>query len=359
MQNPTKRALPPKTISSAAQKVNRYLLDAAEKMNNILAAENQPEQPVQPCIRLSISLKKDLETHYQNMKKRATSSWRRDFLKSAMLEVLGPNDSKWENEQKFRERLAKECGVSESALRNDIFPDRKRPSLLVVNKLLEGTKKTDNEYFLQFGWNPKEENLEIRYKKLKDLLSQKWGLNKLDKAAPYLLLSPSTLGNIQTVKCAELRKEDSDNHQKKKKIPCLEVSTAFHFIIALAGTSEEEMTDLFHLFGLEPILPEEPEAWGEADGVVKIAAAAFDSLHQALGVDNWESVNLERGSVQFFTLLFLLLKDMDPGLSGLLFRQMNLQLKDEIENLDADSFFNNDKSTAASSAISAQLIRGN
>ena len=338
MPTPTKDSLPEEEVLLAANQMNAFLLSAAETMNNLLAAENRPEQPVQDCISVSLSLKSNLENHYRNMKKRAIRpSQRREFMRNALDENVG--SCIWEKKAlgTFTADLAKISGVSTGTLKNKVFPDRIRPDLCHVEKLLVCIKRPENEYYRQFGWAPKEENIEIRNAALEKLLEEKWGVTNFCDAAPYLMLSYSTMDNVRRGRFAQLA-ENADNG----KPPHPKVSTAFRFIIALTGTSKEQIMKLYHLFGLEPILPEGPEAWGEADGIVKISADVFDKLHLALR-DVYQGAGKEYGSAHFFVLLYLMLKGLDSNyqmnLSGQLFSETNSQLQDSIKIFDEKLFF--------------------
>lgn len=299
-------------------------LAAQEHMNNMAAAEQQPQQPVQDGIRLGLSWCKELEAHYRSGKKRIPSQ-RRKFIadslaadsesdgKTLRLPKNLPGGEKlpdaWEGKTtdlgQFRLFLAEVTGVGESVLRNKVFPDRKRPRLDHVEKLLQFLQKTGIEDFGRFGWYPVAMDLKERKAGLEKLLNQKWNCTSLNKAAPYLTLASSTMDNVKT------------NRN-------LDGSTAFRIIIALADTPERLET-LYHWFGMEPILPEREDAWGEADGVVKISADIFDSLHQALG-----GRDLEYGSAQFFRMLYTMLifydNKHDASLYSQFFRQENEEL---------------------------------
>ena len=299
-------------------------LAAQEHMNNMTAAEQQPLQPVQDGIRLGLSWREKLENHYQSSKKRIPSQ-RREFIVNALAAVPEPDGKKlrlpdtlpggedfpdaWMGKEmdlgEFRLFLAAASGVGESVLRNKIFPDRKRPRLDHVEKLLKFLRKTKAEDFGKFGWYPAAMDLKERKAELEKLLKKKWGCTSLNKAAPYLVLASSTMDNVKT------------NWN-------LDGSTAFHIIIALADTPEQ-LEMLYHWFGMEPILPEKEEAWGEADGVVKISADVFDGLHRALG-----GRDLEYGSSQFFRMLYTMLIFYDNKHNAALYSQLFRQENEEL-----------------------------
>ena len=229
-------------------------LAAQEHINNMTAAELHPQQPVQDDVRLGLAWRNDLEAHYRSRKKRIPSL-RRDFIAAALNVVPAPDGKTlrfpetWPGGGKlpddyagqtkrlgeFRLFLAQASGVGESVLRNDVFPDRKRPRRDHVEKLLAFLGKTGTEDYGQFGWYPVVMDLKERKAGLEKLLKQKWGCTSLNKAAPYLVLVSSTMDNVKS-------KRNLDG------------STAFHIIIALADTPER-LEMLYHWFGMEPILP--------------------------------------------------------------------------------------------------------